>query len=138
MISEFKDFAMKGNLIDIAVGFVMGSAFATVTKDFIDGVFMPALQPLMGGIDLSEWMLVLDAPTLAADGTVLEPGWVINFGLFLTSLLTFIIVAFVMFLLVKGINKAKKKEEAAPSAPPADQVLLAEIRDLLARQNSKL
>lgn len=138
MISEFKDFAMKGNLIDIAVGFVMGSAFATVTKDFIDGVFMPALQPVMGGIDLSEWKLVLDAPTLAADGTVLEAGWVINFGLFLTSLLTFIIVAFVMFLLIKGMNKAKKKEEAAPSAPPADQVLLAEIRDLLARQNSKL
>jgi len=139
MISEFKAFAMKGNLIDIAVGFVMGSAFATVTKDFIDGVFMPALQPVMGGIDLSEWKLVLEAPTIAADGTVVDnTGWVIDFGLFLTSLITFIIVAFVMFLLIKGINKAKKKEEAAPSAPPADQVLLAEIRDLLARQNSKL
>lgn len=138
MISEFKDFAMKGNLVDIAVGFVMGGAFATVTKDFIDGVFMPLLQPVMGGIDLSEWNLVLEAPTLAEDGTVVDPGWVIDFGVFLTSLITFIIVAFVMFLLIKGINKTKKKEEAAPSAPPAQEVLLAEIRDLLARQNAKM
>ena len=138
MISEFKDFAMKGNLVDIAVGFVMGTAFATVTKDFIDGVFMPILQPVMGGIDLSEWKMVLEAPVVAADGTVTDPGWVIDFGVFLTSLITFIIVAFVMFLLIKGINKTKKKEEAAPSAPPAQEVLLAEIRDLLARQNAKM
>jgi len=138
MISEFKDFAMKGNLIDMAVGFVMGSAFATVVKDFIDGVFMPAIQPIMGGIDLSEWKMVLREPIEAADGVVADAGWIINWGQFLTSLISFIIVAFVMFLIIKGMNKAKKKEEAAPSAPPADQVLLAEIRDLLARQNAKL
>ena len=138
MISEFKEFAMKGNLIDIAVGFVMGGAFATVTKDFIDGVFMPVLQPVMGGIDLSEWKLTLEEPTLNAAGEVVDAGWVIDFGLFLTSLITFIIVAFVMFLLIKGMNKAKKKEEAAPAAPPANEVLLAEIRDLLARQNAKM
>lgn len=137
MISEFKAFAMKGNLVDMAVGFVMGTAFATVTKDFIDGVFMPFLQPVMGGIDLSEWKWEIEAPTLAADGTVTDPGWVINVGVFLTSLITFIIVAFVMFLIIKAMNSAKKKEEAAPAAPPANEVLLAEIRDLLARQNSK-
>lgn len=138
MISEFKDFAMKGNLIDMAVGFVMGSAFATVVKDFIDGVFMPAIQPIMGGIDLSEWKMVLRDPVTGADGTVMDAGWIINWGQFLTSLISFIIVAFVMFLIIKAMNKAKKKEEAAPSAPPANEVLLAEIRDLLARQNAKL
>ncbi|GLQ24972.1 large-conductance mechanosensitive channel [Algimonas ampicilliniresistens] len=138
MISEFKDFAMKGNLIDMAVGFVMGSAFATVVKDFIDGVFMPAIQPIMGGIDLSEWKMVLREPVTGADGTVVDAGWIINWGQFLTSLISFIIVAFVMFLIIKSMNKAKKKEEAAPSAPPANEVLLAEIRDLLARQNAKL
>ncbi|RKQ69032.1 large conductance mechanosensitive channel [Litorimonas taeanensis] len=134
MISEFKAFAMKGNLVDMAVGFVMGSAFATVVKDFIDGVFMPAIQPIMGGIDLSTWKWVLEAPTLAADGTVADAGWVINFGQFLTSLISFIIVAFVMFLIIKGMNKAMVKEEAAPAAPPANEVLLAEIRDLLAKK----
>ncbi|WP_298917833.1 large conductance mechanosensitive channel protein MscL [uncultured Algimonas sp.] len=138
MISEFKQFAVEGNLVDMAVGFVMGSAFATVTKDFIDGVFMPALQPVMGGIDLSEWRMVLREAEVAADGTVIDPGWIINWGQFLTSLITFVIVAFVMFLIIKGMNKAKKKEEAAPSAPPANEVLLAEIRDLLARQNAKM
>ncbi len=138
MISEFKDFAMKGNLIDMAVGFVMGSAFATMVKDFIDGVFMPAIQPVMGGIDLSEWKMVLREPVTGADGTVIDAGWIINWGQFLTSLISFIIVAFVMFLIIKAMNKAKKKEEATPSAPPANEVLLAEIRDLLARQNAKL
>lgn len=138
MISEFKEFAMKGNLIDMAVGFVMGSAFATVVKDFIDGVFMPAIQPVMGGIDLSEWRMVLREPVMGADGAVVDPGWVISWGQFLTSLISFIIVAFVMFLIIKGMNKAKKKEEEAPSAPPAQEVLLAEIRDLLARQNAKM
>ena len=137
MISEFKAFAMKGNLVDMAVGFVMGTAFATVTKDFIDGVFMPLLQPIMGGIDLSEWRWEIEAPVVAADGTGTDPGWVLNVGVFLTSLITFIIVAFVMFLIIKAMNSAKKKEEAAPAAPPANEVLLAEIRDLLARQNSK-
>ena len=138
MISEFKDFAMKGNLIDMAVGFVMGSAFATVVKDFTDGVFMPAIQPVMGGIDLSEWKMVLREPVTGADGTVIDAGWIINWGQFLTSLISFIILAFVMFLIIKAMNKAKKKEEATPSAPPANEVLLAEIRDLLARQNAKL
>lgn len=138
MISEFKEFAMKGNLVDMAVGFVMGSAFATVVKDFIDGVFMPAIQPVMGGLDLSEWQMVLREPVTGADGTVIDAGWIISWGQFLTSLISFIIVAFVMFLIIKSMNKMKKKEEAAPAAPPAQEVLLAEIRDLLARQNAKM
>jgi large conductance mechanosensitive channel len=138
MLSEFKSFAMKGNLVDMAVGFVMGSAFATVVTAFIQGVFLPLLSPVLGGIDLSEMKFTVSEAVLAADGTVLTDAAVVDFGTFLSATISFIIVAFVMFMIIKGLNKAKKKEEAAPSAPPADQVLLAEIRDLLARQNAKL
>ncbi|WP_017931502.1 large conductance mechanosensitive channel protein MscL [Robiginitomaculum antarcticum] len=134
MISEFKSFAMKGNLVDMAVGFVMGSAFATVVTSFIADVFMPAISPLMGGLDLSEWKIVLEEPVIGADGVITDPGAVIALGSFLTAIISFIIVAFVMFMIIKGMNKAKKKEDDAPAAPPANEILLAEIRDLLAKQ----
>ena len=105
MLKEFKEFAMKGNLVDMAVGFVMGGAFATVVTAFIQGVFLPILAPVMGGIDLS-------------------------------ALTSFIIVAVVMFLIIKGMNSMQKKEEeAAPAAPPRQEVLLEEIRKLLAKQS---
>ena len=138
MISEFKEFAMKGNLVDMAVGFVMGTAFATVVKDFIDGVFMPAIQPIMGGIDLSKFNWTLREPVIGADGEVVDPGWVISVGQFLTSLITFIIVAFVMFWIIKAMNKAMPKEEDAPAEPPEDVKLLQDIRDLLVAQNAKV
>lgn len=133
MISEFKEFAMKGNLVDMAVGFVMGSAFGTVVKSFIDGVFMPLISPIMGGIDLASLKYTMSEAVMDGD-TVVEPAVVVNVGDFLTALISFIIVAFVMFMIIKGMNKTKKKEEAAPAAPPANEVLLAEIRDLLAKQ----
>ncbi|MGB6230276.1 MAG: large conductance mechanosensitive channel protein MscL [Litorimonas sp.] len=138
MISEFKEFAMKGNLIDMAVGFVMGSAFATVVSAFIDGVFLPILSPIMGGIDLSNLTYTMSAAEVAADGTVIKEAAVIDLGNFIAATISFLIVAFVMFMIIKGMNKMKKKEEEAPSAPPANEVLLAEIRDLLARQNAKI
>lgn len=138
MISEFKSFAMKGNLVDMAVGFVMGSAFATVVTAFIQGVFLPVLSPVMGGLDFSELKVTVTEAQLAADGSVLKEAAIVDLGTFITATISFIIVAFVMFLIIKGINKAKKKEEEAPSVPPAQEVLLAEIRDLLARQNTKL
>jgi len=131
MISEFKEFAMKGNLVDMAVGVVMGAAFGTVVKSFIDGIFMPAISPIMGGIDLASMKYQMSAAELGADGAVVKPAVVINVGDFLTALISFIIVAFVMFMIIKGMNKSKKAEEEAPSAPPANEVLLAEIRDLL-------
>ncbi len=131
MISEFKEFAMKGNLVDMAVGVVMGAAFGTVVKSFIDGIFMPAISPIMGGIDLANMKYQMAAAELGADGAVIKPAVEINIGDFLTALISFIIVAFVMFMIIKGMNKSKKKEEEAPSAPPANEVLLAEIRDLL-------
>ncbi|WP_409432648.1 large-conductance mechanosensitive channel protein MscL [Litorimonas sp. RW-G-Af-16] len=133
MISEFKEFAMKGNLVDMAVGFVMGSAFGTVVKSFIDGVFMPLISPIMGGIDLASLKYTMSPAVMNGD-EVVEPAVVVNVGDFLTALISFIIVAFVMFMIIKGMNKTKKAEEEAPAAPPANEVLLAEIRDLLAKQ----
>ena len=131
MISEFKEFAMKGNLVDMAVGFVMGSAFGTVVSSFINEVFMPAISPIMGGIDMANLKHVMKEATMNADGTIATPEVAINYGLFINALISFLIVAFVMFMIIKGMNKAQKAEEEAPAAPPANEVLLAEIRDLL-------
>lgn len=131
MISEFKAFAMKGNLVDMAVGVVMGAAFGTVVKSFIDGVFMPLISPIMGGIDLASMKWEMSPAELDAAGEVTKAAVIVNVGDFLTALISFIIVAFVMFMIIKGMNKAMVAEEEAPAAPPANEVLLAEIRDLL-------
>ncbi len=134
MFKEFKEFAMKGNLIDMAVGFVMGGAFATVVTAFIEGLFLPILAPIMGGIDLSNLKLTIQEAVLAADGTVTKAAAVADLGGFLSALISFLIVAFVMFMLIKGMNKMKRAEEAAPPpAPPREEVLLEEIRNLLAK-----
>ena len=135
MISEFKEFAMKGNLVDMAVGFVMGGAFATVVTSFIQDVFMPAISPIMGGVDMADLKMgPISAAELNEAGEVTKEAVYVNIGLFINALISFLIVAFVMFIIIKGMNKAKKKEEAAPAAPPANEVLLAEIRDLLAKK----
>ena len=131
MISEFKAFAMKGNLVDMAVGVVMGAAFGTVVKSFIDGVFMPLISPIMGGIDLASMKWEMSPAELDAAGEVTKAAVIVNVGDFLTALISFIIVAFVMFMIIKAMNKAMGAEEEAPAAPPANEVLLAEIRDLL-------
>ena len=131
MISEFKEFAMKGNLVDMAVGFVMGSAFGTVVTSFINDVFMPMISPIMGGIDLGNMKYVMKPAEFDAEGAEIVAETAIRYGQFINAFISFLIVAFVMFMIIKGMNKAKKKEEAAPAAPPANEVLLAEIRDLL-------
>lgn len=130
MISEFKAFAMKGNLVDMAVGFVMGGAFATVVTSFINDVFMPLISPVLGGIDIGELSFTMSEAVIE-NGEVVKEAAIVNIGSFVNATISFIIVAFVMFLIIKGMNKAKKKEEAAPTPPPASEVLLAEIRDLL-------
>lgn len=133
MLKEFKAFAMKGNLIDLAVGFVMGAAFTAVSTTFIQGLVMPFIS-LIVQKDFSTWKLTLKEAEMAADGTVAKAEIAVLYGDFISALIYFLIVAFVMFLVVKAINKMKKKEEeapAAPPAPPADVVLLTEIRDLL-------
>ena len=138
MLKEFKEFAMKGNLVDMAVGFVMGGAFATVVTAFIQGVFLPILAPIMGGIDLSSIAFTVSPAEVGADGEVIKEAAVIELGNFIAALISFIIVAFVMFLIIKGMNRMMAKEEEAPAEPPApprQEVLLEEIRNLLAKQS---
>ena len=138
MFNEFKEFAMKGNLVDMAVGFVMGGAFATVVTAFIQGVFLPALSPVMGGLDFGSWAYVMSPAVLAEDGTVVTEAVSIKIGEFVSAVISFLIVAFVMFMIIKGMNNMQKKEEEAPAEPPApprQEVLLEEIRNLLAKQS---
>ncbi|WP_133535456.1 large-conductance mechanosensitive channel protein MscL [Tenacibaculum caenipelagi] len=131
MFKEFKDFAMKGNLVDIAVGFVMGAAFKQVVTSFTGGI----VSPLIGLIFKADFK---DVKYIIKEGVADEAGKVtgevaIMYGEFLTHVIDFIIVAFVMFMVVKAVNTMKKKEEAAPEAPkgPSQEELLTEIRDLL-------
>ncbi len=140
MLKEFKEFAMKGNLIDFAVGVVVGAAFGKVTSVFVDGIVMPVVGKLVGGMNFSELKLKIQDGSKAvmdASGNVLEkevPEVYIRYGEFITVTIDFIVVAFVMFLVIKAMNKMKKAEAAAPAAPPApsnEEKLLGEIRDLL-------
>ena len=131
MLKEFKEFAMKGNLVDIAVGFVMGAAFNKVVSSFTGGI----VSPLIGLLFKSDFK---DQKWIINEGTANDAGEMVGevavlWGEFLTNVIDFIIVAFVMFMIVKGVNKLKKKEEPAPEAPagPSQEELLAEIRDLL-------
>jgi len=133
MMREFKAFAMKGNLVDLAVGFVMGAAFTSVTTTFINGIVMP-LVSLVAGKDFSHWTIVLRKGETDASGAITTPAIEILYGTFISAVIYFIIVAFVMFMVIKAINATKRKEEEAPDAPPApsrEEILLAEIRDLL-------
>jgi len=140
MIKEFKEFALKGNLVDLAVAFVMGAAFTKVVSAFIDGMVMPLVGQLTGGVDFNNMKKVL-TPAIAevkdASGKVLTPAVAevaVKYGTFITVVVEFIIVAFVMFMIIKAINKMKKKEVEAPAetpAPTATETLLAEIRDAL-------
>ena len=133
-LKEFKEFAMKGNLVDIAVGFVMGAAFKEVVSSFTGGI----VSPLIGLLFKADFN---DLKYVITEGTPNETGEIVGeiavlYGAFLTNVIDFIIVAFVMFLIVKGVNRMKRKEEPAPEAPkgPTQEELLAEIRDLLKKQ----
>ncbi len=128
-ISEFKEFAVKGNLVDFAIGVVMGGAVASVTGSFVADIFTPPLGLLLGDVDFASLGIVLQEAT---EG---KPAIVISYGKFIQTVINFILVTFVMFLVVKSMNAMKKEEVAvAPSAPPeptASEKLLTEIRDLL-------
>lgn len=130
-IKEFKEFAMKGSLVDIAVAFVMGGAFGKVVSSFTDGIVSPLIG-MIGGADLSKNMYLLKEAVVDASGKVTAEAVAVKWGDFLTAIINFIIVAFVMFLVIKAINKMKKKAEDAPAAGPSStDALLMEIRDSL-------
>ena len=137
-IGEFRDFAMKGNVVDMAVGIIIGGAFGTIVKSMVSDVLMPPIGLALGGVDFADKKIVLkEATTKVVEGESVDVAAVtLNWGVFVNNVISFLIVAFCVFLLIKAMNTAKKRfekeqEEAAPKVPPADVVLLGEIRDLL-------
>ena len=139
MLQEFKDFAMRGNVIDLAVGVVIGGAFGKIVSSLVDQIIMPPIGILIGGVDFSKWAITLKEASVDAAGQAV-PAVVLGIGNFINTLIQFIIIAFAIFMVVKAINTLHKKQEAAPEAPPAptpDQQLLTEIRDLLKQQRGR-
>ncbi|MDP0489940.1 MAG: large conductance mechanosensitive channel protein MscL [Verrucomicrobiota bacterium JB023] len=147
MLKEFKEFAFKGNLVDMAVGFILGGGFATVVKSLVDNVIMPPLGKMIAQVDFSKWKVVLQPGVKAIeevkseDGTVITaavaevPEVAINHGQFIQDFISFSLLAFVVFIVVKKVIEGmKKEEEKAPAEPPKQEVLLEEIRDLLKKQ----
>jgi len=137
MLKEFKEFALRGNLVDMAIAFVMGGAFGKIVTAFVDGMVMPLVGLLTAGKDFTKlvWEIKAGSKEMIDEAgnvtsAAVEPV-AIKYGAFITVAIDFIIVAFVMFLIVKGINKMKKKEEAAPAGPTNEEKLLMEIRDAL-------
>jgi large conductance mechanosensitive channel len=128
MMSEFRDFAMRGNVVDMAVGIVIGGAFGKIVSSFVNDVLMPPIGMALGGVDFSDLAMTLKE----ASGDVAAV--TLNYGAFIQTVIDFIIIAFAIFMVIKAMNNLKKKEEEAPAAPPkpsAEETLLAEIRDLL-------
>jgi large conductance mechanosensitive channel len=136
MLKEFKEFAMRGNVIDLAVGVVIGGAFGKIVTSLVDQIIMPPIGMLTGGIDFSQMKWVLK-PADNTDPAHKIAEVAIGYGTFINTLIQFLIIAFAIFLVVKAINRLTKKQEAAPAPPPADVVLLTEIRDLLKSQNNQ-
>ena len=128
MMSEFKEFAMKGNVVDMAVGIVIGAAFGKIINSLVQDVIMPPIGVMLGDVDFSKMGYVVKEATETAEAVM------IKYGAFLNTIVEFIIIAFAIFMVVKGINNMKRKEEEAPAAPPEptkEETLLGEIRDLL-------
>lgn len=124
-IKEFREFAMRGNVVDMAVGVIIGGAFGKIVSSLVSDIFMPVLGLLTGGIDFKDMSFVLKA----AEGDI--PAVALNYGLFIQNIIDFVIIAFAIFMMIKAINKVKKPAEEAPAGPSAEEQLLTEIRDLL-------
>ena len=141
MLKDFKEFALKGNMVDMAVGIIIGAAFGTVVKSVVDDILMPVVASVFGSPDFSNLFTVLRNPTgetfTSVDAAREAGAAVLGYGLFINALIAFMIVAFVLFMVVKNMNKLKKQEEEAPAPPPepsAEEKVLTEIRDLLAKR----
>lgn len=140
-LNEFKAFAMRGNVIDLAVGMIIGSAFGKITESLVNDVIMPAISMILGGVDFTEWKIMLKE-AVVENGEEVAAAISINYGTLISTIIDFIILAFAIFCMVKAINtlheKTKKQEEAeeeAPAEPSAEEALLTEIRDLLKERN---
>ncbi|GAB1437639.1 large-conductance mechanosensitive channel protein MscL [Providencia sp.] len=133
-LKEFREFAMRGNVVDMAVGIIIGAAFGKIVSSLVADIIMPPLGLLIGGVDFKQFSVVLRA----AEGDI--PAVVLNYGIFIQSVFDFIIVAFAIFMAIKVMNKVRREKEAVPEAPAKptkEEVLLSEIRDLLKEQNKK-
>jgi large conductance mechanosensitive channel len=139
LMKDFKKFAMKGNVLDLAVAVIIGGAFGKIIASFVADVLMPPIGLLLGGVDFTDLKLVLKAgeDAVMSGDTVISPAIAevtMNYGMFIQNVVDFLIIAFTIFLVIRAYQKTQKKEEAAPAAPPAptkSEVLLEEIRDLL-------
>lgn len=137
MLKEFKEFAVKGNVVDLAVAVIIGGAFGKIVSSFVNDIVMPPIGILLGGVDFKKLAVVLKEAVVDDAGEVVTAAVTLNYGSFIQNVVDFTIIAFVIFLAVKTINNMKKKEEAAPAPPPAppkSEVLLEEIRDLLKKE----
>ena len=140
MLKEFKEFAMRGNLVDLAVGFILGGAFSTIVKSLVNDIIMPPLGLLLGGVDFADLIYPLDGNAYESLAAANEAGApVIAYGLFINNVISFVLMALALFFVIKGMNSMKKKQEEAPAEvppPPRQEVLLEEIRNLLAKQQA--
>ncbi|MEN3973604.1 large conductance mechanosensitive channel protein MscL [Emcibacter sp. SYSU 3D8] len=138
MVKEFREFAVKGNAIDLAVGVVIGAAFGGIVTSLVKDVIMPVAGYLTGGVDFSNYFINLSGGEYDTLQAATEAGAAtVNWGVFVNTIINFLIVAWAIFLMIKAMNRMRRKEEAAPAAPPApskEEVLLTEIRDLLAKK----
>jgi large conductance mechanosensitive channel len=138
MLKEFKEFAVKGNVVDMGVGIVIGAAFTSIVNSFVADIINPIIGAITGGIDFSDLYVNLGSGEYESLAAAQEAGApTINYGLFINAIVSFLIVAWVLFLVIKGVNRLKREEEAAPEAPAAPsktEVLLEDIRDLLAKR----
>ena len=137
LIKEFKEFAMRGNVLDMAVGIVIGGAFGKIVSSFVEDILMPPIGVLLGGVNFSDLKIVFKQAVMDGENVV-TPEVALRYGNFIQVVFDFLIIAFAIFMLIKAVNKFNKKKEeapAAPEAPPADVQLLTEIRDLLQKKN---
>ena len=137
LISEFKSFAMRGNVVDMAVGIIIGGAFGKIVSSVVSDVIMPPIGLLLGGVKFTDLKLVMKEPVLDAAGAIQTAGVSINYGNFIQTTVDFLIIAFAIFMMIKAMNTLKRKEEVAPEvvpeppAPTKEEILLTEIRDIL-------
>lgn len=131
MMHEFKSFAMKGNVVDLAAGVIIGAAFGKIVSAMVDGIIMPVVGKFIGGVNFTELAYTLSPAVIGPDGKETAAAVMLKYGAFIQTMVDFIIIAFVLFLVIRTMNRLKKAEAEAPAAPAADVQLLTEIRDLL-------